>query len=177
MMPIPILQSGQSSDRSGGAMRTVALAFGSFMLGAFCAFLLLGGIHTPISGQLAFAQPPTFVQTDNKIPVVPQGIIELSKVSAGPAAMQQLDGIACKNFEFSARELKYGGGNFAFDHCTFNGVVTVELTGAAANTMALLQILSHLRRPSVPIPNPNTPSRSAQESHGRPGRCRRRTFS
>ena len=138
-------------------MHTVTLALGSFIVGAFCASLLLGGIHTPMSAQSAFAQPSTLVQADNKIPVVPPGITQLSNVSAGPVSKQQLDGIACKNFELKAREMKYGGGNFAFDHCTFNGVVTVELTGAAANTMAMLQVLSHLRQPSVPIPNPNTP--------------------
>jgi hypothetical protein len=139
-------------------MRTVTVGLGSFVAGAFFALALVAGIQTSIFVQPAFALR-SWVNNPSAVPKVPTGIMDFagSDFDAMVADQQQLDGIACRNTRFAAKVLTYGGGNFVWQNCQFDGVVQIKLTGAAANTMLMLDVLSHLRRPEKPLPNPNTP--------------------
>lgn len=148
-------------------MRKVMLSLSSFLLGACCMWLV-GGSHTSISPQPALADVIIngLTVAGGGILVGDPGAIPLVRPQLGPAMngvtgdvkLVQLDGLNCKDLDLTAANLTYGGGNFRFDNCRFNKVVTVSLSGAARNTVLLLEILNHLIAKSTPLPNPNTPA-------------------
>jgi hypothetical protein len=69
-----------------------------------------------------------------------------------------VDGADCTDCDFSNAVLQYGGGAFKFTRFKFAGPVRVNLTGAAANTVAFLSLVQALAASQQPPkPTPNSP--------------------
>jgi hypothetical protein len=142
-------------------MRTVMMALSFFLLGAVVASL---GTHTSIFAQSASAQVIRDLSINGSGVFSDPGAVPTVRATLGPLFDRlhgnlrnvQLDGMNCKDSAFNAVVLTYGGGNFQLDKCKFNGVVTIELSGAAKNTLIALNFLKHLQQPSRPLPVPST---------------------
>jgi len=71
---------------------------------------------------------------------------------------QTLDGLDCDDCDFVGATLRYTGGAVKLKNPLFSGIIRVELSGAAANTVALLPLLSAIAAGQTPNPvNPNKP--------------------
>jgi hypothetical protein len=67
---------------------------------------------------------------------------------------QVLDGLDCRSCAFKDARLVYGGGPFNLEDARFSGKVSLQLTGAAANTVAMLKFVGLLEQPNAPIVQP-----------------------
>lgn len=156
-------------------MSKVTVAFGSMIIGLSLGWLFFGS-HT-----VTFAQAPTpspaaptapapcvgapspltnVVQAftaGNFVPPVPG----LNPASGGfrkfhiTNGAQQIDGLDVSDWEFENSIVAYGGGAVKLSPATFKGNIRIVLTGAAANTMAFVNLLTSAKRPAPP--NPNVP--------------------
>jgi hypothetical protein len=63
---------------------------------------------------------------------------------------QQLDGLKCNQCRFEDATLTYGGGAFDLKNSSITGTTRLQLTGAAANTVALLDLLRGIQVDSPP---------------------------
>lgn len=70
---------------------------------------------------------------------------------------QSLDGLNCEDCQFNNAGLRYGGGVLNLKGSTFSGTTELQLEGAAANTIALLEFLKAIPegqlKYKLPIPN------------------------
>jgi hypothetical protein len=57
---------------------------------------------------------------------------------------QTLDGLDCRGCIFQDPHLLYGGGAFNLENAKFVGTTTIEYTGAAANTLAMVGLMQSL---------------------------------
>src|SRR5579859_6816611 len=57
------------------------------------------------------------------------------------STVQRLDGLNCENCEFENAQLRYGGGVVNLKGSTLSSTTELQLEGAAANTVALLEFL------------------------------------
>jgi hypothetical protein len=157
-------------------MSKITLALGSFAVGLLVGSLFLGS-HTVTFAQapssLPSAPPATarkYQFTDVSVSGATGSGIEFGKEAVvpglGPALLrlhvnggaQVLDGLDCDDCDFIGATLKYAGGAVRLKNPLFSGIVRVELTGAAANTAALLPLLSAIAAGQTPNPvNPNKP--------------------
>ena len=147
-------------------MSKVAVALGSFIVGACSAFFALPGSHTSI---LAQAPPPTRPPASKLRLIVDEhafpGVRPISMILTDipfSETTQQLDGVDCVRCTFNDVTLEYGGGSYKFTESRFSGPIRVEFKGAAANTLALLQVLQSLAAGSQPKPpTPKAPIKRA----------------
>jgi hypothetical protein len=65
-----------------------------------------------------------------------------------------LDGLDCRGCDFDGTHLIYGGGPFNLESAHFSGLISVEFTGAAANTLNMLKFIDWLQTSSSPIALP-----------------------
>lgn len=132
-------------------MSKVILALGSFMVGACSVFFMFSGSHPSILEHPVLAQ--SMIGTRG-VPVVPPlgGLVEDGSFTAAP---QTLDGLNCVRCSFDNATLTYGGGTFKLTDCKFEGTTRVFLSGAAANTLAVLPLLEAIAQggaPKAPVP-------------------------
>jgi hypothetical protein len=122
-------------------MSKVAVALAAFIAGA-CSVVFISGKY--ISIMSAMANQPWHQAESGTAPIIPSlGATRLGVfVSNGT---QSLDGLDCENCSFSNVTLEYSGGAFNLKNSSFAGPVRVKLEGAAANTVAFLQLVQALR--------------------------------
>jgi hypothetical protein len=145
-------------------MRKVALALGSFIVGACCAFAISAGIQTSTWAQPSSGVPGVPVLTDvtigrdsgieviGAIPKIPGLAPEMTEATiadpANPEVTQAIDGLNCVGCTIATRQLTYGGGAYRLPNTKFVGPVNVVFTGAALNGIALAIQLGLLARPT-----------------------------
>lgn len=88
-------------------------------------------------------------------------IVEGTRLSGGT---MRLDGLDCRKCILDEAHLIYGGGAFNLEGTTFSGTATIEYTGAAANTLAMVQLMHSLGigEPSIPPPSGQAIKRRTQ---------------
>jgi hypothetical protein len=144
-------------------MSKITLALGSLIVGLLVGSLFLGS-HT-----VTFAQPaPVSAAAQYINPGQGASGVELHLMPQVPGIgpkinglhimglPQTLDGLNCDGCEFVNATLRYSGGAVALNNASFKGTTRVELSGPAANTVALLPLLSALaagKKPEPPSPN------------------------
>jgi hypothetical protein len=127
-------------------MCKVKIAFGSFLLGIFCACLVAFLIHssTHVQASQAIAMPGVE-------PVIPpiRSFLDGSTVNG---STQGIDGLSCVGCLMNVSELTYGGGAFNIANSVFPRETSVQLRGAALNTYNLLRALGalHTNAPARP---------------------------
>lgn len=134
-------------------MRTIALSFGSLIIGLFLGL----GIHTSIWAQ-SIGGGGSMLGTQQWIPTVPPLRSDITqaglKMSNGD---QILDGLNCDECTFENVNFVYSGGEFHCKDCTFSGTINFDLRGAAKNTLVALELAKAIaasRVPPVPTPVP-----------------------
>ena len=148
-------------------MRKVILALGSFALGVLTTLFFLSGIpHTSIIRQpVVFAQskdtpsplPKVPPPAPNKfVPVVPplsNGVVFNNTYVGNAPLTIELDGMTLVNESYGGPvKFVYGGGNFRVGNLKYPSA-TVELSGAAANTLRFLSVFGAVVcPPNVPKP-------------------------
>lgn len=156
-------------------MSKIALAVGSFLLGVCSVLALnLSGIQTSPVPQMP--KRPDLPKVPETFPPNPMGkeaeaigIGDFSPVIPGladlapkgehlTAARQRLDGLRCIGCTFNGVTFEYAGGATNLVNAKFTGPVRIELSGAAANTVAVVAFLQMAARGKKPtMPNPNVP--------------------
>jgi len=151
-------------------MSKVALALGSFIIGACSTLLLLGGqsfggqTPTTVQGRSTFkgggvrhsnrgvgleGSEPTF-QSFLAFPKFDDFTFE--------DVTQSLDGLDCTNCTFKDVSFEYAGGAYNLINCSFSGGTRVVLKGTAANTLSILPLLQAITSGHPPEPpKPQTP--------------------
>ena len=101
----------------------------------------------------------------NSAPILPNGIPIIKSLTDFPLVKtgefshdtaMPLDGLDCETCSFEDALLVYGGGPFRLGNATFKGRVGVQLVGAAANTVALLQLIAALKQNDSKVPQPQS---------------------
>jgi hypothetical protein len=123
-------------------MSRLFVAIASFTAGVCAAAVVIGSGSSTLAQNMAIRNTPA-------IPVVPPGpVISLHNVAfstiGGNDGVQQLDGLRCDGCRFDDAVLTYGGGNFELKNVTISGTARLQLTGAAANTVALIDALESI---------------------------------
>jgi hypothetical protein len=135
-------------------MSKITLAFGSFIVGLAVGSVFLGS-HT-----VALAQSPSTPSVGIRLhmePTIP-GLGPELKQGHIIGYRQPLDGLNCEDCEFTNAVIQYSGGAVRLVRPVFGGTIRVELTGAAANTAALMPLLTAIASGNKPEPiNPNRP--------------------
>jgi len=102
---------------------------------------------------------PEFSAAIPRVPPLPASVIQGAKFDDGS---QSLDGLNCSQCSFKDTELIYAGGSFRLQDIKVSGTTRLTLTGAAANTLALLSFLRGIEVGiSVPPSKPQKPARIA----------------
>lgn len=141
-------------------MSKITLALGSFAVGLLLGSLFFN-IHTVTLAQTS--APPTGPSLPigiklAKEPVVPGLGPPFVNARLNGPSLQPLDGLNCEDCDFSDAVLRYSGGAVRLVNPKFSGTIRVELSGAAANTVMLLPLLTALSTGKPPEPvNPNKP--------------------
>jgi len=152
----------------GGIMTKITIAACAFIMGICCGLLLNNNVPTvsasspdqqtgapqkPRRGTISssgFGNSGEGVHIEGAIPVFRD--LESTPIFTDVQIFntkQSLDGLECHNCEFDNAKLRYSGGAFNLENVKFSGTTSVELGGAAANTIAFLEFLNSL---SVGIP-------------------------
>lgn len=102
----------------------------------------------------ASAQNASAIFAGDAIPIVPP-MPHFHAVNMIITSPQTLDGFDCEGCGFKDAELRYGGGPFDLRFSNFSGTTHITLTGAAANTLALLTFFDGIQKgipaaPSIP---------------------------
>jgi hypothetical protein len=147
-------------------MRNVIVALGSFMLGVLFASLLGFGIpHASIVRQsvaAAQSKPPAPASPVSKFdpnpftPIVPAPPRSFSEGNIFVNRLVQLDGRNSHSETFHSTTIVYGGGAYIMQGAVIDGIVNVQLIGAAANTAQFLAMLGML---GCPASSPKAPPR------------------
>jgi len=142
-------------------MRTVTLAFGSFVVGALCMSLFGNHISTVRQSGLAFAQMPDMGEVwQAAVPRVPPLGNSGSSHNTFLNAEVPLDGFRSSNNVYKGVTFVYGGGAYSLTDSTVVPPVQLKFVGAAANTLGLLNTFGMIgcpAKPQAPEVNPNTP--------------------
>ncbi len=139
-------------------MRSLTIALASFIVGAACMFLF--GNHTFALVHPVFAEE---ADTGNiYVPKIRQAGIESRYNKHGNGERFRLDGVSSTGELFENVTLVYGGGAFEMTNPIFRGDITVDLTDAAANAAAFLNMFGLIGCPTNTEPltyKTNTPIR------------------
>jgi hypothetical protein len=133
-------------------MRKIALALGSFIVGACSAFLALSLSQT--STRVQAAGQATGVRAGGAEPIVPPLGVRLEDSGIGAFETQPLDGINCVRCSIDVGVITYAGGAFNCDGCSIQAK-RVQLKGAALNTFNALRFFG-----VIPNPTPTVPQQS-----------------
>jgi hypothetical protein len=138
-------------------VRTLSVALAAFLIGTASTLLVLNRMNS---------LPPVLAQGGDAplgnpaIPVVP-GLLEIThnhETMVGTSPIL-LDGLQAENsiYAGSPTMLVYGGGAYRLNHLVFGSPMNLQLVGAAANTVHLLELLGFLRdAPEPPKTQPAT---------------------
>jgi hypothetical protein len=138
-------------------MTRSALALGSFIVGACCAFMSVSLIHTSTR---VHASQGVIASAVSSEPVVPPLQVNLHNGTIR-VPVQSLDGFACTNCTLLVGGFTYAGGAFKLENCVFPANIPVQFKGAALNTLILLQTLGKI---SIVLPAPkNLPGKPQPE--------------
>ena len=145
---------------TGGLMSKVSIAIAAFALGFLCS-RMLGVPQTQHPGPPS----PTVDWPDRHTLVfhgggIINGGFDMASIGAVPffnslnhmpvfrgftfltgGKSLNLDGLNCEDCQFDNAQLRYGGGVVNLKGSTFSGTTELQLEGAAANTVALLEFL------------------------------------
>jgi hypothetical protein len=145
-------------------MRITTVALLSFGAGVLFASVIN---HTSALAQQAPpAQPsgPVLFNVEGAIPVVPpmRFCCASGTFTGAPnnPLIHKVDGTGCVGCNFANVTFQYGGGAFRLENSHVSGIVNVELSGAAGNTAAFLNLFGMLGCPAQPTPkqfDPNKP--------------------
>jgi len=150
-------------------MRIVAVALGSFIVGAFCMSLLGNQASTGM-------EPVVFAQSDGVIgihrfgatPIVPTiSLQSLAGIGFGTGMSMELDGIDCRNCKLeNGARIKYSGGLYKLENLERGGVIVLDLEGPALNTWGLLSQFGLIGCPTTnPQPEPENPSKGIKTAN------------
>jgi hypothetical protein len=144
----------------GGIMSKGSIGIAAFVLGFFCSalFSLPQSEHTSSSSRLIQNWPDkhTIRFEGGGMTGGGMGMIDPAQLGAIPffnslnhmpvfkkfafvSSRQPLDGLNCEECEFKDAKLRYEGGVVNLQGSTFTGTTELQLEGAAANTIALLE--------------------------------------
>lgn len=133
-------------------MSKVTVVLVSFALGACSMFFIESGNQTS-----TFAQAPPVAIAGGGVPIVPPITGKFERFGMGGLSFG-VDGTECIDCDFRGTVLQYGGGAYKFTRFKFSGPVRVNLVGAAANTVAFLNLVQALAASQQPPPpKPNSP--------------------
>ncbi len=137
-------------------MNKIALASGSFIVGAIVGSLALSLVHTSTRVQASQGERIGFAGPSGE-PVVPP--IRTHIVGGGVlgGTVQSLDGVDCDGCVLAVERLSYAGGAYRLNNAKLPTHVPIELKGAALNTVNLLRALGALPNPAPPQQAPNPP--------------------
>jgi hypothetical protein len=159
----------------------VLVTVSSFMFGALSTWTVLWGAPSTVQSQSQPQPPPSgFVLkvapgakihsvigfSPDKEPIIP-GLgarIPPLTITAEPEnpAPQILDGLDCDGCVFNNALLKYSGGAVRLEHASFTGTTTLELHGAAQNTIAVLNLMGYIAKGGrIFLPSHKPPIRKA----------------
>lgn len=154
-------------------MSKIAVALLAFISGACMSWLLTGRVAVASTStgsnnqkpqrstitRSAFGNIPGGIVIEGAIPVF--RALETTPIFTEVLVFntkQSLDGFECHKCEFDNAELRYSGGAFNLEEVKFSGTTRVELSGAAANTVAFLKLLNGLSNGAATAsPAPNKP--------------------
>jgi hypothetical protein len=139
-------------------MRMVALALGSFVLGALIGSSLFSGIHTSMEAQAASPNAIFIGNSKYELPVVspidPTVAMKNGTVGGNEGTVVQLDGLNCEHCTFGDSVFEYSGGAINCVDCQFTSPEkTINFGGAALNAIRLWQYFQSLKVPT-PAPKP-----------------------
>jgi len=157
-------------------MSKITVALFAFILGASSSWLLNDKVQVvsacSTSPQASKPKPQRSIISSSAFGGSPEGIVIQGAIPMFRAlettpiftdvtvfsTKQSLDGFECHNCQFDNAQLRYSGGAFNLENVRFSGITSVELAGAAANTVAFLKLLNGLSI-GAPIasPTPNKP--------------------
>jgi|ERR1039457_1260083 hypothetical protein len=148
-------------------MSKTALIASSFAAGFICSAILFAAGQTTFQG-ITVAAPPNDQHNVsafgilNSVPIVPP-LSNLTLHSIGIVNEGQiLDGLTCEDCDFINANLMYGGGSFRLKNIKVSGTTRLTLTGAAANTEALLNFFKGIELGTVvPASTPEVPIKKA----------------
>jgi hypothetical protein len=121
-------------------MSKVTVALGSYIVGAISMFLVIGSeSQTSTFAQARISGPGELIVADS-VPVVPTGVAMFSGIVIDKP-LQQLDGFGCVRCTLKVPTFAYGGGPVILAEPTLPRSIRLILTGASANTLALLIFL------------------------------------
>jgi hypothetical protein len=107
-----------------------------------------GVLGVGTGGGIAFGNPSPQVPPLSEFPIVKH--LRLTSVK-----VQSLDGLDCRSCAFEDAKLVYSGGAFNLQDTHFGGNVSIEYSGAAANTIAMLELMGGLAKSeAAPIAQP-----------------------
>lgn len=159
----------------GGVMSKISIAIGAFLMGVYCSALFpsqAGKSNSPVVNWPDF-HTLRFHGGGTRA----GGGINISHIGATPifnsldhmpvledftfaSVKQPLDGLNCTNCKFEDAALSYAGGVVNLRGSTFSGTTKLQLEGAAANTIALLEFLKAIPKGTLqyklPINRPIT---------------------
>jgi len=138
-------------------MRIIAVSVGSFVVGACVGTLFLSGLHTSTVVQSVCAaelfigggkyEPPVVNPLDT---ATAWKDVHFDNTNRGAVT---LDGINCKHCTFDNALFEYRGGLIYCPDCQFTSPKrTIVFSGAALNTLKLLQYLQSLHAMAKPFP-------------------------
>lgn len=139
------------------------IAVSSFLFGALSTWTVLWGAPStrqaqsqpPPSGFTIKVAPTAKIRSvigfsPDKEPSIPGLGPKLPPltITAEPEnpAPQILDGLDCDGCVFNNALLKYSGGAVRLERASFTGTTTLELNGAAQNTVAVLNLLGYIAK-------------------------------
>jgi hypothetical protein len=136
-------------------MTRVALALGSFIVGACVSSATSLFIHTSTRAQ---EQQPTLLVAAAEPTVPPLAVRLIGGDIVG--ALQPLDGMDCEGCTIKASVISYGGGAFNCEKCIIKSK-TVTLKGAALNTLNMLRFFGAIPNPPPKQSKPQPPIQTA----------------
>jgi hypothetical protein len=126
-----------------GVMSKATVALGSFIFGACSMFFALSG-HIPALAQQEPATTTGYAATPT-IPT-PHNVLQRGKILEGHFL---LDGMNCEECILTNGRIQYWGGAVHCKNCAVDpGTTTLELMGAAANGIIVLNSFQNLATPN-----------------------------
>jgi hypothetical protein len=149
-------------------MNRIALALGSFIVGACCGSIALSLIHTSTRVQASQGEVVGFAGPPGE-PAVPPIRTHIRGGGVLGGTVQSLDGVECDGCTLGVGRLSYAGGAYELKNAQIPRGIPIELKGAALNTVNLLTALGALPSRQQPIPAPKTqPKNRADELEIKP---------
>jgi uncharacterized protein YjbI with pentapeptide repeats len=150
-------------------MSKTVVAVCAFIIGFACALLLTSGLGSVSASSQPMRNglvPHNRMVVDgsrfsgNKQGIAIDGAIPefrplettpiFNNVTISANESQDLDGLDCRGCTFNGAMMRYSGGAFNLENANFSGTTRLELSGAAANTVAFLKFMDGLAKGVAP---------------------------